>query len=476
MLLSLVAQAKADTRELHAPGVIRTTLKKMREIHNPPLHPPFLTTECTSARFPNSRKSGGWGPLGKQAVSRELPERIKITPNKPYRQGGIMQDKQLFTLLGILLIAVLFSGCASEVKIGAVIALTGEASDYGQSVKEGLDLALDEINGAGGIDGKQLILIYKDSETTPSVGENAIRELLGQDKVLAVIGGVSSSVSRAMAPIAEEAQRVLLSPASSSPLISEMGNYIYRNFPSDVLEGARMAAFAYGTLDVKRNMVVMNIQNDYGRGLKQIFVKNYRDMGGKILETFSYGDDQTDFSEIVAKIKAYEKPSVNAVYIAGYYSDLAAILLELQRQEVDVIKLSVGAFESDALQAKAGAAAEGVIFPKLEFDADSEEEHIHTFSAAFQEKFDKKPDIYAAHAYDALKILAHAVEQEGPYADKVQMTLLNLRDYPGVAGLTSFDEKGDVRKFIKMFVVHDGNYITYDEFQTMNEEGTDGEK
>jgi branched-chain amino acid transport system substrate-binding protein len=380
-----------------------------------------------------------------------------------------MRTKQGALLVTILLTLIFVTGCQSEVKIGAVIPLTGEASDYGKSVNEGLQLALEEINTAGGIRGNVLTLLVRDSQTTPSVGETEITSLLGEEKVLAVIGGVSSSVTRAMAPIAEQSQRVLLSPASSSPLISDLGHYIYRNFPSDVLEGARMAAFAYDNMGIKRNMVVMAMQNDYGRGLKKVFVDNYTDMGGKILKMYVYPEHQSDFSEMVAEIKAFDAPDANAVYIAGYYNDLAEILLELERQEVDVIKLSVGAFNSPAMMEKAGTAAEGVIFPMLEFDPDAEEEPIHSFSQAYQAKFGKKPDIYAAHAYDALKILTHAIEKEGPYPEKVQLTLLNLRDYPGVSGLTSFDEKGDVRKFIKMFVVHEGQEIPYEEFAALQE-------
>jgi len=387
-----------------------------------------------------------------------------------------MRMKQGALLTIVLLTSIFFvTGCQQEVKIGAVIPLTGEASDYGKSVNEGLELALEEINTAGGIRGNELILLVRDSQTTPSVGEAEITTLLGEEKVLAVVGGVSSSVTRAMAPIAEESQRVLLSPASSSPLISDLGHYIYRNFPSDVLEGARMAAFAYDNMGIKRNMVVMAMQNDYGRGLKKVFVDNYTDMGGKILKMYVYPENQTDFSEMVNEIKAFQAPSANAVYIAGYYNDLAEILLELERQEVDVVKLSVGAFNSDALMEKAGTAAEGVIFPMLEFDPDAEEEPIVSFSQSYAAKYGKKPDIYAAHAYDALKILAHAIEKEGPYPEKIQLTLLNLRDYPGVSGLTSFDEKGDVRKFIKMFVVHEGQDVAYDTWLAMQEpEGDEG--
>jgi branched-chain amino acid transport system substrate-binding protein len=381
-----------------------------------------------------------------------------------------MRTKQGALLIIILLTLCVVTGCQQEVKIGAVISLTGEASDYGKRVNEGLQLALEEINGAGGIKGNELQLLVRDSQTTPSVGEAEITSLLGEEKVLAVIGGVSSSVTRAMAPIAEQSKRVLLSPASSSPLISDLGHYIYRNFPSDVLEGARMAAFAYDNLGIKRNMVVMAMQNDYGRGLKKVFVDNYTDMGGKILKMYVYPENQLDFSEMVAEIKAFQAPTANAVYIAGYYNDLAEILLELERQQVDVIKLSVGAFNSAALMQKAGTAAEGVIFPKLEFDPDATDEPIHSFSQAYQAKFGKKPDIYAAHAYDALKILAHAIEKEGPYPEKIQLTLLNLRDYPGVSGLTSFDEKGDVRKFIKMFVVHQGQDVPYETYAAMQED------
>ncbi|MCK4458341.1 MAG: ABC transporter substrate-binding protein [Methanosarcinales archaeon] len=155
-------------------------------------------------------------------------------------------------LIGVVLfLAVIAGACLQdtqpdEIRIGAILPLTGEAAEYGEDAKLGIDLAVEEINAAGGINGKRIQVVYEDSQATPSQGVSAIQKLTTVDKVPVIIGAMASSVTLAIAPIAEENKVVLLSPASSAPQITEAGDYIFRTEFSDAYGGKAQAELTMG--------------------------------------------------------------------------------------------------------------------------------------------------------------------------------------------------------------------------------------
>jgi len=194
------------------------------------------------------------------------------------------KSSSALTIISILLASLMvFSfGCAKkeekEIKIGVILPLTGDAAKYGQSAKKGMKLAVDEINNKGGINNQRVILIIEDSQGQVKNGVSAFNKLITIDKVPIVVGELLSSITLAIAPIANEKKIIVLSPASTAPKITEAGDYIFRNVASDIVEGQIMAEYAFNKLQYKK-IAILYINNDYGDGLRNSFKQKIISLG-----------------------------------------------------------------------------------------------------------------------------------------------------------------------------------------------------
>lgn len=353
------------------------------------------------------------------------------------------------TLCWVLIIGLLISlgilGCAKkkekEIKIGGVLPLTGSAAVWGENAKMGLEIALEEVNEAGGVKGKKLKLIIEDSQSDPAKAVSALQKLISTDKVSVVIGDIASSSVLAMAPIAEKAKVVLLSPGASNPDISKAGEFIFRNWQSDALEGEVDAKFAYERL-AYRKMVVIYVNNAYGTGLKTVFEETFKKLGGKILASESFEQGATDMRSQLSKIS-----SVNpeAIYMPGYPPEMAITLRQAREIGIKIQFISVQAFDDPKILETAKAAAEGVFFsvPK---PPEPSQPIVTKFIRKYKEKYNREPGVCSDTGYDALKIIIWAMDKSGVSGLNVQKQLLKLKNFPGAAGLTTFDENGDVIK------------------------------
>lgn len=367
--------------------------------------------------------------------------------------------KRYVPIVASIVIAIGVGACSAgspDVKIGAVVSLQGVGAGYGNSIKNGIELAVDEINAAGGIqikeDGlKAITLDVRDGESNPSVAAQHARELLDAG-MHAVIGSDVSEVTLALAPIFEEAGTVLLSPSSSSPKLTRAGEFVFRNFPSDELEALNVADYVYNKLGLRRAGIIAN-QNEFGIGIKNAFIERFRQLGGRIEGQTSYPPDASDLGGAVQEIVALGVP---AVYIAGYTHDTAAVVDALRAAGVDAELFATGALQVEELDAGEKTALEGLYYPQPSFDPASDEPHIQEFVAAYTSKYGFAPDTYAGHGYDAVKILAEAVQEAGLDHQEIRFYLNSMNPYPGVTGLTDFDDNGDVRKFHRMYVVRGG--------------------
>jgi len=361
----------------------------------------------------------------------------------------------LIVVLG-LLIAFPF-GCSKkesetdEIIIGAILPLTGSGAKYGQSAKKGTDLAVEEINALGGIRDKTLRVIYEDSMLDPKQGVSAINKLVTVNKVPAIIGAMASSVTLAIAPIAEKNNVVLLSPASSAPEISKAGDYIFRNTYSDIYEGLRMGTYAYKELKLRR-MAVLHINNDFGVGLRKTFGQSFVKLGGEVVATESYEQGATDFRTQLNKVKQSEP---DAIYIVGY-SEMGQLLRQAKEIGINIPFISCIMFEDPKILEIAKEAAEGVIYAYPAYAPVSGQQNVSRFVSKFEQKHNEKPDIYAASSYDALKILAYAIDRGGFSSEEIKKSLYSIKDFPGVTGSTTFDSNGDVTKPIGIKKVQNG--------------------
>ena len=357
----------------------------------------------------------------------------------------------LVLLCSCVLVTFVFPACSKkqleskEIKIGAVLPLTGSAAIWGENAKMGMELALAEINNASDLRGKKLRILYEDSQSLPSIAVSALQKLISTDHVTIVIGDIASSSVLAMAPIAEKQKVVLLSPGASNPDISYAGDYIFRNWQSDALEGDIDARFAYNKLQCRR-VAILYVNNAYGTGLKDIFESVFQNLGGKIVISESFQQGDTDMRTQLRKIVDVNP---ELIYMPGYPSEMAIVLRQAREMGTNIQFLSVQAFDDPKIIETAGNAAEGVIY-SIPKPPDMSNEIVSNFVKEYEEKFNKKPGVCSDTGYDAVKIIYWAIEQTKEISgEAIREQLLKLKDFPGAAGAATFDSNGDViRDFI----------------------------
>ena len=368
--------------------------------------------------------------------------------------------KRIFSLVVILLIicGLIWVSCQKKVeekvvKIGAVLVLTGPNAKAGQSAKQGIEMAVEEINASGGVKSRKIKVIYEDDGGEPQKSVSAVQKLINVDKVLAILGPMWSSCVLAVAPIVESKGVVILSPTASSPKITYAGDYIFRNTYSDAIEGAKTAEFASKELKYGKAGILF-INNDYGVGLKDAFKRKFEELGGKIVIDEGYDPKTTDFRTILVKVK---ERSPEVIYIAGY-SEMGQLLRQMRETGIKIPVLSCIMFEISDIAKVAGKAAEGVIYAYPSYDPEKGNEITLKFAKKFKEKYGTLPDPEAAFSYDAVKILALAMERGGFTSEDIKNALYKIKGYNGITGKTSFDENGDVIKPVGFKRVHNGKY------------------
>jgi branched-chain amino acid transport system substrate-binding protein len=359
-------------------------------------------------------------------------------------------------LVAIFLAVSIFGlNCQTQpgIKIGVILPLTGNAANLGNSAKMGIELALDEINGQGGINNQKVTVYYVDDQDDPAQAAKAMTKLIKEQKVPAVIGSISSFVTLAIAPIAEKNKVVLLSPASEDPKITGLGDYIFRNCYSEDFEAKQMARFINQETKAK-NIAVMYVNNDYGAELAKAFTDNFTQLGGKVVGTELFDSGATNFQ---AQLNNIKKLKPDAEYIVGYQK-LGILLTQAKALGLKGPFFSSMTFEDAKIIKAAGKAADGVTFTYPAYNLDSKDEQVVDFVNFFQKKYDMTPDIYAANSYDAMKILSLAISQGGTKAKKIKQALYSIIEYQGVTGITSFDENGDAVKPVTIKQVVKGKF------------------
>ncbi len=365
-------------------------------------------------------------------------------------------------ILLFFLILAFTSSCAKkevdEIRIGVIAPLSGPSAKYGQDIKRGYDLAVSEINDAGGIRGRNIILVYEDSEGTPEIAVSAAHKLIKRDRVIAILGALWSSPTLAVAPIVEQAKVVLLSSGSSSPKITEAGDYIFRNEVSDEY-GARESANLYLKENYNR-IGILYVNNDYGVGVRDVTQRVYHELGGEVLIAEAFEQDAKDFRTQLLKIAGVNP---EAILIVGY-KEAILILRQLGELGIHLRILGTPLFQDAEIIEKAGNVAEGALYSYYgTFDLMSESPDIARFVKSFKERYNADSGYYAPIGYDALMIIAQALETAGTNSKDIKEALYSIKKFPGVSGITSFDENGDVIKPVVLKTIKGGKFQFYDD-------------
>lgn len=351
------------------------------------------------------------------------------------------------------------SGRQDKYIIGVSAPLTGDGANYGRSTKEGIDLAVEELNAAKYLD-KPIEVVYEDDKINPTDGVNAVNKLINSDKVPVILGPFGSSVTLAVAPIANKAKVVLVGASATADGIADAGDYVFRITPPNSRQGADVANFCSTKLNAKKAAVIYQ-NNDYGTTLKAAFEKQFSENGGIVVSSEGVDLGIKDLKTQILKIKG-GNPDV--VFFPLHVAEAGLLLRQSKELGLNAKFISCdGAMVQDLLDI-AGNAAEGSFYTTLALGYGVSDQDISRFNEAFSKKYGKDPDVYAAYYYEATKIVAKAIKDGGYDSEKIKESLYAMtgdKAYTGVTGKTSFDKNGEVSKSFYVYQVVDGKYTLY---------------
>ncbi len=334
---------------------------------------------------------------------------------------------------------------AQDIPVGEYASLTGSEATFGINSDNGVQLAAEEINLAGGVLGRKIRLIVEDDQSKPGQPSSAVKKLIANDKVVAVIGEIASSRSLEAAPICQEAKIPMVSPGSTNPTVTEKGDYIFRVCFIDPFQGTVMAKFALDTLHAKKVAVLSDVTSDYSKGLSQYFTEYYKSHGGQIVIERSYSGSGKD-KDFRAQLTAIKSTQPDAIFVPGYYTEAGLIGKQARILGLKVPLLGGDGWDSPKLAEIAGSALDGCYF-STHFSPADQNPKVQDFVKKYTAKFKTAPDGMAPLGYDAMMILADAIKKAGTTdGDKVRAALTGVKDYDAVTGKISIDEKRNATK------------------------------
>ncbi len=358
------------------------------------------------------------------------------------------------TLLGALSCGK--GGGGNEIVIGEYGSLTGTTATFGQSTDNGIKMAFDEINTAGGVLGKKLKVLVEDDQSKPEEATTAVTKLINQNHVVAMLGEVSSSRSLAAAPVCQANAVPMVSPSSTNPRVTQIGDYIFRVCFIDPFQGAVMAKFAANTLKVKKVAILVDVRNDYSVGLQTFFRENFRQLGGQIVAEQSYSEGDSDFHAQLTQIKAVNP---EAIYVPGYYTEVGTIARQARELGLTVPLLGGDGWDSPKLWEIGGTALNGCYLSN-HYSVDDPSPLVQKFVGDYKTRYKAAPDALAALGYDAAKILADAMSRAGSAEGaKVRDALAATKDFAGVTGKITINKDRNAIKPAVVLKVENGKFV-----------------
>jgi branched-chain amino acid transport system substrate-binding protein len=327
--------------------------------------------------------------------------------------------------------------------LGEVGSLTGSEATFGISTRNAIELAIREVNAAGGVKGKKIEIRVYDNQSKPEEAAQAANRLINQDNVLLILGEVASSNSMAMAEKAQPAKVPMISNASTNPKVTEIGDYIFRVCFIDPFQGYVMAKFAHDNLKINKVAVLRDLGSAYSQGLADVFERKFTEMGGKIVARETYTKGSTDFR---SQLTAIKRASPDAIYIPGYYNDVGLIARQARELGITAKLMGGDGWDSEKLFELGGAAIEGSYFSN-HYSPDDPNPQIQKFIADYKAAFGSVPDSLAALGYDAARVAVDAIKR-APSFDRaaIRDAIAQTKNFPGVTGNITLDDKRNATK------------------------------
>ena len=373
------------------------------------------------------------------------------------------------TLFALFLITTLLIGLACErrgagtngvgsgpILVGYYGDLSGRTSSFGQSTKNGVEMAADEINKAGGIDGRTVQIVTEDDQGEPNKAATVVTKLINQDKVQALLGEVASSNSLAAAPKAQEAKVPMISPSSTNPAVTQVGDYIFRVCFIDPFQGEVMAKFAANNLKAKKAAILYDFNSDYSRGLYQFFKRSFVSLGGQIVSEQSYTQGDRDFS---GQLTAIRSAAPDVIYVPGYYGEVGVISNQTKQLGIKAPLMGGDGWDAPQLWQLGGASLNGNYISN-HYSVDDPSPAIRKFVADYKARYNILPDALAALGYDSMKVLADAIKRAGTTENtKLRDAIAQTKNFPGVTGNITIDQDRNAVKPAVVLKLQDSKFV-----------------
>ncbi len=348
-------------------------------------------------------------------------------------------------------------GSAETIKIGSLESMTGDNATFGKSTQEGIVLAMEERNKAGGLLGKQIEVIVADDQSVTGQVRQSVLKLIEQDKVCAILGEVASGRTAAAAPDCQKNKIPLISPSSTRNDVTDAGDYIFRTCFTDALQGKWMVEIATDKLKAKKAAILEDVQNAYSVGLSKVIREEFTKRGGTIVGDEKYSAQSMDFQTQLTNIRG-SQPDV--VFLPGYYSEVVNMLPQARKLGITVPFIGGDAWDAEETIAIGKDAVNNCYFTN-HYAHDDPDPKVVEFVAKYKARFDgKMPDGQACTGYDAACILFDAITRAGSAdSTKIRDALAQTKDFPAVTGKITIDDHRNANKPGVAIKIEDGKMV-----------------
>ncbi|MDP2946703.1 MAG: ABC transporter substrate-binding protein [Nanoarchaeota archaeon] len=358
----------------------------------------------------------------------------------------------ILTILSFLLLS-----CKNDhksINLGSIQVLTGQMSKYGKTLQAALEAELEIINhDRTQYKQPQIKIFFQDDKLDPKTGVAAMQQLIQAYDPPVVFGALGSSVTLAIAPIANKNKVVLISPASGAPNISDAGDYVFRTCPSDIYEAKIIAKYYSDSLN-GNSLAVLYINNDYGNGLKDSFLSSISN--NKDILTFGFKQGQADFKNEITKIKS---SNIQVIYLVGY-EEMVTVFKQAKEMNLICKWLGNNQMNDQTIIDKFGNTAEGTIFPGHQYDLESIKNKYSDFYKIYLQKSGGVDlDVFAAYGVDALMVVNQVMLNNANTGEEIKEALYKLKGFKGITGEFSFDSNGDPVRELNLYVIKEGKIV-----------------
>lgn len=364
------------------------------------------------------------------------------------------------TIVAVLtgVIAWMGSAClmaAEPIRIGVPAGLSGDLATYGKSVRDGALLGFEIVNAEGGVLGRPIEVIVEDNQSRPDQAKTVFEKLIKRDRVVAILGDVTSGCTLAGAPVAQQAKVPVLTPTATAEQVTQIGDFVFRSCFLDSTQGEAAARFAIDELKAKRVAILYNIKDPYSVGLRDAFASIAKARGAEIVADLSYSSGDVDFKGQLTRLRQL-RPDV--VYAPGYYSEIGLMMQQARRLGLKQPFVGSDGWDSQKTIEIGREAVNGCYFTN-HYSPEDPRPEVQQLVAAYRAKYGATPDALAVLAYDASRLLADAIRRAGSTdPEKLRDALAATRKFPGATGTITIDENRNARKPIMILKIEAGKF------------------